>query len=169
MTRIAVIGLGYIGLPTATVLALRGFDVLGVDVSQQVVNTLKQGKIHIVEPDLDISVAAAIQSGALQVSTKPTPADVFIIAVPTPFKDEHKPDLADVEAASLAIAPHLVPGNLVILESTSPVGTTQKVSEWLARERPDLALPHDHPQDANISALLRIVPTSPTATHSLAP
>ena len=129
MTRIAVIGLGYIGLPTATVLALRGFDVLGVDVSQQVVNTLKQGKIHIVEPDLDISVAAAIQSGALQVSTKPTPADVFIIAVPTPFKDGHKPDLAYVEAASLAIAPHLVPGNLVILESTSPVGTTQKVSE----------------------------------------
>ena len=151
MTRIAVIGLGYIGLPTATVLALRGFDVLGVDVSQQVVNTLKQGKIHIVEPDLDISVAAAIQSGALQVSTKPTPADVFIIAVPTPFKDGHKPDLAYVEAASLAIAPHLVPGNLVILESTSPVGTTQKVSEWLARERPDLALPHDHPQDANIN------------------
>lgn len=151
MARIAVIGLGYIGLPTATVLALRGFDVLGVDVSQQVVDTLKQGKIHIVEPDLDISVAAAIQSGALKVSTKPTPADVFIIAVPTPFKDGHKPDLAYVESASRAIAPHLAPGNLVILESTSPVGTTQKVSEWLASERPDLKLPHEHPQDADIN------------------
>lgn len=151
MTRIAVIGLGYIGLPTATVLALRGFEVLGVDVSPEVVDTLKQGKIHIVEPDLDISVAAAIQSGALQVSTKPTCADVFIIAVPTPFKEGHEPDLAYVEAASLAIAPHLVPGNLVILESTSPVGTTQKVSEWLAHERPDLDLPHDHQQDANIN------------------
>ena len=151
MTRVVVIGLGYIGLPTATVLALRGFDVLGVDVSQQVVDTLKQGKIHIVEPDLDISVAAAIQSSALQVSTQPTPADVFIIAVPTPFKDEHKPDLAFVESASRAIAPHLAPGNLVILESTSPVGTTQKVSEWLAGERPDLKLPHEHPQEADIN------------------
>lgn len=151
MTRVVIIGLGYIGLPTATVMALRGFDVLGVDVAQHVVDTLKQGKIHIVEPDLDISVAAAIQSGALQVSTKPTPADVFIIAVPTPFKDGHKPDLAYVESASYAIAPHLAPGNLVILESTSPVGTTQKVSEWLASNRPDLKLPHDHPRDADIN------------------
>ena len=151
MTKVAVIGLGYIGLPTATVLALRGFDVLGVDVSQHVVDTLKQGKIHIVEPDLDISVAAAIQSGALQVSTKPTPADVFIIAVPTPFKDGYKPDLAYVESASRAIAPHLASGNLVILESTSPVGTTQKVSEWLASERPGLKLPHEHPHDADIN------------------
>ena len=151
MTRVAVIGLGYIGLPTATVLALRGFDVLGVDVSQRVVDTLRQGKVHIAEPDLDISVAAAIQSGTLQVSTQPTMADVFIIAVPTPFKDGHKPDLSYVKAASLAIAPLLAPGNLVILESTSPVGTTQKVSEWLACERPDLKLPNDHSQGANIN------------------
>ncbi|MBT5201812.1 MAG: UDP-N-acetyl-D-mannosamine dehydrogenase [Gammaproteobacteria bacterium] len=151
LTRIAVIGLGYIGLPTATVLALRGFDVLGVDASQRVVDTLKQGKIHIVEPDLDISIAAAIQSGALQISTQPTPADVFIIAVPTPFKDGHQPDLSHVESASRAIAPHLAPGNLVILESTSPVGTTHKVSEWLASERPDLKLPHEHPKDSDIN------------------
>ena len=132
MTKIVVMGLGYIGLPTATVLALRGFDVHGVDVSQHVVDTLKQGKIHIVEPDLDVSVAAAIKSGGLQVSTKPMSADVFIIAVPTPFKEGHKPNLDYVESASRTIAAHLKPGDLVILESTSPVGTTEKVSQWLA-------------------------------------
>jgi UDP-N-acetyl-D-mannosaminuronic acid dehydrogenase len=151
LTKIVVMGLGYIGLPTATVLALRGFDVHGVDVSQHVVDTLKQGKIHIVEPDLDVSVAAAIKSGGLQVSTKPTSADVFIIAVPTPFKEGHKPNLDYVESASRTIAAHLKPGDLVILESTSPVGTTEKVSQWLAAERNDLKFPHDHPQDADIN------------------
>jgi len=150
LTKVAVIGMGYIGLPTATVLALRGFDVLGVDVSQQVVDTLKQGKIHIVEPDLDVSVAAAIKSGALQVATEATPADVFIIAVPTPFKNGNTPDLAYVESATRTIAPHLAPGNLVILESTSPVGTTQKVSEWLAEERGDLKLPHRETENPDI-------------------
>jgi UDP-N-acetyl-D-mannosaminuronic acid dehydrogenase len=144
-------GLGYIGLPTATVLALRGFNVHGVDVSKHIVDTLKQGKVHIVEPDLDVSVAAAIKSGALKVSTEPTSADVFIIAVPTPFKDEHKPNLDYIESASRAIAPHLTPGCLVVLESTSPVGTTQKVSEWLASERLDLKLPHEQPQGADIN------------------
>ncbi|QFU74622.1 UDP-N-acetyl-D-mannosamine dehydrogenase [Halioglobus maricola] len=143
MTRIVVIGLGYIGLPTATVLALRGFDVLGVDVSQNVVNTLKQGKIHIVEPSLDVSVAAAVKSGTLQVDTKLGPADVFIIAVPTPFKNDNTPDLSYVETAARNIAIHLSPGNLVILESTSPVGTTRRVSEWIAEERYDLKLPHE--------------------------
>ena len=151
MTKIAVIGLGYIGLPTATVLALRGMDVLGVDVSQKVVDTLKQGKIHIVEPGLDVSVAAAIKSGGLQVSTAASPADVFIIAVPTPFRDEHKPDLTYVEAATRSIAGHLTKDNLVILESTSPVGTTQKVSEWIAQERADLKLPHDHGSAADVN------------------
>lgn len=151
MTKIVVIGLGYIGLPTATVLALRGFDVLGVDVSQQVVDTLKQGKIHIVEPDLDVSVAAAIKSGAMQVSTEVASADVFIIAVPTPFKDDHKPDLTYVESAARAISPHLEPGNLVILESTSPVGTTRKVSEWIAEERNDLKLPHQNSDNPDIN------------------
>jgi len=151
LTKIAVIGMGYIGLPTATVLALRGFDVLGVDVSQQVVDTLKQGKIHIVEPDLDVSVAAAIKSGALQVAIEASPADVFIIAVPTPFKNGNTPDLTYVESATRAIAPHLAPGNLVILESTSPVGTTQKVSEWLAEERSDLNLPHQKTETPDIN------------------
>lgn len=151
MTKIAVIGLGYIGLPTATVLALRGFDVLGVDVSQNVVDTLKQGKIHIVEPDLDVSVAAAVKSGALQVDTQAAPADVFIIAVPTPFKDGHKPDLTYVETATRDIAVHLRPGNLVILESTCHVGTTQKVSEWIAEERGDLELPHQGTSSPDIN------------------
>ncbi|MEP4484830.1 UDP-N-acetyl-D-mannosamine dehydrogenase [Marinobacter alexandrii] len=151
MTKIAVIGLGYIGLPTAAVLALRGFDVLGVDVSQEVVDTLKQGKIHIVEPDLDVSVAAAIKSGALQVNTQVAKADVFIIAVPTPFTDTKKPDLTYVEAATRDIAIHLQPGNLVILESTSPVGTTKKVSEWIAEERIDLELPHQNASNPNIN------------------
>ncbi len=122
MTKIAVIGLGYIGLPTATVLALRGFDVIGVDVSQQVVDTLKQGKIHIVEPDLDVSVAAAaIKSGALAVSTQAAPADVFIIAVSDArSRTVKQPDLAFVEAATRSIAAQLQPGNLIILESTLP-------------------------------------------------
>ncbi|MEP5568705.1 MAG: UDP-N-acetyl-D-mannosamine dehydrogenase [Halioglobus sp.] len=153
MTKIAVIGLGYIGLPTATVLALRGFDVLGVDVSQKVVDTLNEGRIHIVEPDLDVSVAAATKSGALKVSTGLEPADVFIIAVPTPFKNGNTPDLAYVEAATRDIAIHLKPGNLVILESTSPVGTTLKVSEWIAEERSDLELPHQNTisPDINVS------------------
>ena len=151
MIKIAVIGLGYIGLPTATVLALRGFDVLGVDISQQVVDTLKQGEIHIVEPDLDVSVAAAIKSGGLKVSTHTSTADVFIIAVPTPFKEGHKPDLAYVEAAARDIAIHLTPGNLVILESTSPVGTTHKVSQWIAEERNDLELPHQNAVNPDIN------------------
>ncbi|TDG12875.1 UDP-N-acetyl-D-mannosamine dehydrogenase [Seongchinamella unica] len=151
MTKIAVIGLGYIGLPTATVLALRGFDVLGVDISQKVVDTLKEGKIHIVEPDLDVSVAAATKSGALQVSTQAGPADVFIIAVPTPFKNGKTPNLDYVEAAARDIAVHLQPGNLVILESTSPVGTTLKVSEWIAEKRSDLELPHQNPTQPDIN------------------
>lgn len=151
MTKITVLGLGYIGLPTATVLALRGFDVLGVDTSQEVVDTLRQGRIHIVEPELDVSVAAAIKSGALQVATDAAAADVFIIAVPTPFADEHKPDLNYVEAATRSIAPLLKPGNLVILESTLPPGATLKVSAWLAEHRPDLKLPHQHPEDADIN------------------
>jgi UDP-N-acetyl-D-mannosaminuronic acid dehydrogenase len=151
LTKIAVIGLGYIGLPTATVLALRGFDVLGVDISQKVVDTLKEGKIHIVEPDLDVSVAAATKSGALQVSTQAGPADVFIIAVPTPFKNGKTPNLDYVEAATRDIAVHLQPGNLVILESTSPVGTTLKVSEWIAEERSDLELPHQNPTQPDIN------------------
>jgi UDP-N-acetyl-D-mannosaminuronic acid dehydrogenase len=138
--RICVLGLGYIGLPTASLLATKGFTVHGVDVSAQVVETINRGAIHIVEPDLDVLVRAAVRSGNLQAALEPAPADVFIIAVPTPFIGEgHEPDLSYVDAATEALAPVLEAGNLVILESTSPVGTTERVAAHLARIRPELA------------------------------
>jgi UDP-N-acetyl-D-mannosaminuronic acid dehydrogenase len=125
--KICVMGLGYIGLPTASFLGSKGYGVLGVDVNQKVVDTINGGNIHIVEPDLDILVKSAVNSGNLKASTEPSEADVFIIAVPTPFKDSYKPDLSFVESATRAIAPFVRPGNLIILESTSPVGTTEQV------------------------------------------
>jgi len=124
MKKICVLGLGYIGLPTASILATKGFSVVGVDTNQQVVDTIKKGKIHIVEPDLDILVKSAVLSENLTASREPQEADVFIIAVPTPFKNDKKPDLTYVETATKTIIPFLQKGNLVILESTSPVGTT---------------------------------------------
>lgn len=125
--KICVIGLGYIGLPTASLLGTKGYEVFGVDTSAHVVDTINQGKIHIVEPDLDILVKSAVQAGNLKAGLQPQEADVFIIAVPTPFRDGHEPDLSYVEAATRMIAPYVKPGNLVILESTSPVGTTDGV------------------------------------------
>lgn len=124
---ICVIGLGYIGLPTASLLGTKGYRVHGVDTSRDIVNTISKGKIHIVEPDLDILVKSAVQSGKLTVGLEPRKADIFILAVPTPFKGEHQPDLSYVEAATRMIAPCVEAGNLVILESTSPVGTTEDV------------------------------------------
>ncbi|MBI3560685.1 MAG: UDP-N-acetyl-D-mannosamine dehydrogenase [Gammaproteobacteria bacterium] len=124
---ICVVGLGYIGLPTASLLGTKGFHVHGVDISKDVVDIINQGKIHIVEPDLDILVKSAVQSGKLTASLQPTEADIFIIAVPTPFKDGYQPDLSYVERATRTIAPYVRPGNLVILESTSPPGTTEEV------------------------------------------
>ncbi len=135
---ICVIGLGYIGLPTASLLATKGFSVRGVDVTSHVVDTINSGKIHIVEPDLDILVQAAVHSGNLRAHLEPGPADIFIIAVPTPFTEGHQPDLSYIEEATAALAPHVVAGNLVILESTSPVGTTELVAERLRDARPDL-------------------------------
>lgn len=126
-TKICVIGLGYIGLPTASLLGTKGYNVFGVDTSEKVVNTINQGKIHIVEPDLDILVKSAVQSGKLKAGLEPVEADIFILAVPTPFKENHIPDLSYVEAATRKIAPYVKPGNIVILESTSPVGTTDDV------------------------------------------
>lgn len=125
--NICVVGLGYIGLPTASLLGTKGYKVLGVDVSPKVVETINQGRIHIVEPDLDILVKSAVQSGNLSAALEPAEADVFIIAVPTPFTDGKKPDLTYVEKATRSICSVLRPGNLVILESTSPVGTTDEV------------------------------------------
>lgn len=147
---ISVIGLGYIGLPTAAVLASRKKKVIGVDVNPVAVETINRGDIHIVEPDLDIVVRAAVASGYLRATSKPEPADAFLIAVPTPFKEEYQPDLAYIQAACAAIAPVLKGGNLVILESTSPVGATEQMSAWLAEARPDLTFPQTHGDIADI-------------------
>ncbi|THB86389.1 UDP-N-acetyl-D-mannosamine dehydrogenase [Pantoea allii] len=138
---ISVIGLGYIGLPTAAVFASKGKKVVGVDINARAVETINRGAIHIVEPDLDRVVHAAVTRGDLRATTQPEPADAFLIAVPTPFKDEHQPDLRFVKAAAESIAPVLKKGDLVILESTSPVGSTEQMADWLAAARPDLRFP----------------------------
>jgi UDP-N-acetyl-D-mannosaminuronic acid dehydrogenase len=135
---VSVVGLGYIGLPTAAILASRKVKVIGVDVNQHAVDTINQGKIHIVEPDLDIVVRAAVSDGWLRATTVPEPADAFLIAVPTPFHGDHEPDLSYVKAASESIASVLKKGDVVILESTSPVGTTEQVLSWFSDWRPDL-------------------------------
>ncbi|NOV00007.1 UDP-N-acetyl-D-mannosamine dehydrogenase [Paenibacillus planticolens] len=140
-SKICVVGLGYIGLPTASLLATKGYNVHGVDVNENAVNMINNGQVHIYEPDLDILVKAAVQSGKLKASIKPEEADIFIISVPTPFKDGFKPDLTYVESASRSIAPYIKADDLVILESTSPVGTTEKVAQWILEERPELAVP----------------------------
>ena len=136
MTTCCILGLGYIGLPTAAVLASAGHRVIGVDVNTEVVTTVNQGLIHIVEPDLDHAVAEAVASGALSAQFTPAEADVFLIAVPTPFRSDTdgipQPNIDYVLAAARAIAPVLRPGNLVLLESTSPVGTTEKVAQLIA-------------------------------------
>lgn len=131
---ICVVGLGYIGLPTASLLGTKGYQVYGVDTSAHVVDTINQGKIHIVEPDLDILVKSAVQAGNLSAGLQPKEADIFVIAVPTPFKGDHEPDLSYVENATRMIAPYVKPGNLVILESTSPVGTTDGVVAKILKE-----------------------------------
>lgn len=139
--RVAVLGLGYIGLPTAALIARSGCRVTGVDVSQSVVDTVNSGKVHIEEVDLDGLVQGVVARGTLTASTNVAPADCFVIAVPTPHDAEHRPDISHVLAAARAIAPVLAAGNLVILESTSPVGTTEKVAALLAELRPDLKVP----------------------------
>lgn len=140
---VSVIGLGYIGLPTAAVVARAGMRVLGVDVSAEVVDTINRGEIHIEEVDLDGLVQGVVQRGLLSASTEIAPADVFVIAVPTPFaKDgKHTPDISYVLSAGEAVAKVLKPGDLVILESTSPVGTTAQLRDMIAAKRPDLAMP----------------------------
>lgn len=148
--KISVIGLGYIGLPTAAILASRGIKVLGIDVNPKVVETINSGNIHIIEPELDAIVRTVVLSGNLRAITKPEAADALIIAVPTPFNENHKPDLTCVKTAARSIAPVLQKGNLVILESTSPVGTTEQLASWLAVERPDLQFPNQAGDDADI-------------------
>jgi UDP-N-acetyl-D-mannosaminuronic acid dehydrogenase len=139
--RVSVIGLGYIGLPTAALIARSGMRVTGVDVSQHVVDTVNQGKVHIEEVDLDGLVQGVVASGALNASIEAVASDTFVIAVPTPHDAEHRPDISYVLSAARAIAPKLAAGNLVILESTSPVGTTEQVATLLAELRPDLKVP----------------------------
>ena len=143
LQKIIVMGLGYIGLPTASMLATKGHQVLGVDVNAQAVDIINSGRIHIVEPDLDILVKSAVNSGNLKASLTPEEGDTFILAVPTPFKEvdgnPKAPDLAYIETATRAIAPYLREDNLVILESTSPVGTTERVQEIIVAMRPELA------------------------------
>ncbi len=151
-SKVCVVGLGYIGLPTSALLANRGYDVLGVDIAQDVVDTINQGKIHIVEPELDTFVCSAVESGRFIADTKPDIADIFIIAVPTPFRSTPStiddqpstfsghtptPNIDYVISATRSIAPYVREGNIVILESTSPVGTTDKVAEVLAEMRPE--------------------------------
>jgi UDP-N-acetyl-D-mannosaminuronic acid dehydrogenase len=153
---ISVIGLGYIGLPTAAMFASRKINVIGVDVNQYAVDTINQGKIHIVEPDLDMIVHAAVTEGYLKAVTIPEPADAFLIAVPTPFKPcEHgaipEPDLSYIKSACNGIATVLKKGDLVILESTSPVGATEQVAQWLAAARPDLSFPQSAGEDADVN------------------
>ena len=151
---ISIIGLGYIGLPTAAVFASRKVRVIGVDVNQNTVDTINRGEIHIVEPDLDMVVHAAVTEGYLRATTTPEPADAFLIAVPTPFKEgptgPHHPDMDYIESASKSIAAVLKKGDLVILESTSPVGATEQMSTWLAEARPDLTFPQTHGEDSDI-------------------
>lgn len=147
---ISVIGLGYIGLPTAAVFASRGLKVIGVDVNQHAVDTINRGQIHIVEPDLDLVVHAAVSEGYLRATNKPESADAFLVAVPTPFKGNHEPDLSYIEAASKSLAMVLKRGDLVILESTSPVGATEQMADWLAAARPDLTFPQQKGEGSDI-------------------
>ena len=153
---ICVVGLGYIGLPTATMFASRRKKVIGVDVNQHAVDTINRGEIHIVEPALDIAVHAAVKEGYLRATTRPEPADAFLVAVPTPFKKGQveggipTPDLSYIQAAANSIAPVLKKGDLVILESTSPVGATEQMAAWLAEARSDLTFPQQAGDNSDI-------------------
>lgn len=149
-SHICVIGLGYIGLPTAATFAAHGVTVTGVDVNEYAVEMINQGKVHIVEPDLDALVRDVVAKGTLSAQTTPVAADAYIVAVPTPFQANHDPDLKYIEAASKALAPFLTVGNLVILESTSPVGATEQMAEWLSQARPDLSFPQQVGEQADI-------------------
>jgi UDP-N-acetyl-D-mannosaminuronic acid dehydrogenase len=139
-----IVGLGYIGLPTAVVVARAGIDVLGVDINRAVVEAVNDGRCPIVEPLLPDALATLVKEKRIRAQTAPTAGDVFLIAVPTPFTGGYKPDLGYVEAATRSIAPHLKRGNLIIVESTIPVGATEQVARWIELLRPDLkCLPRD--------------------------
>lgn len=152
-SRVSIVGLGYIGLPTAATIATRGVDVVGVDINEGAVQKINRGESHFSEPDLDILLKSAVTTGKLRATTKPEEAEVFVIAVPTPFRSDKSPDMTHVEKAARAVAKVLKRGDLVILESTSPVGATEMMCRTIAEERPDLKLPlseKDQP-DINVS------------------
>jgi UDP-N-acetyl-D-mannosaminuronic acid dehydrogenase len=150
-STVSMIGLGYIGLPTAAMFAARRTQVIGVDINAHAVETINQGRIHIVEPELDMIVHSAVTEGFLRATTRPEAADAFLIAVPTPFQGDHEPDVSYVKAAAESIAPVLRKGNLVVLESTSPVGTTEQMVQWLAAARPDLRFPVDGAAEVDVN------------------
>ncbi|MGP5439702.1 UDP-N-acetyl-D-mannosamine dehydrogenase [Psychrobacter faecalis] len=136
---ICILGLGYIGLPTSALIATHNIPVHGVDISQSVVDIINAGKIHIIEPNLDNAVSSAVASGYLKADTKPVEADIYLIVVPTPFKGgSHEPDISYIQAATESILPLLKQGDLYIIESTSPVGTTERMREFIFKKRPDL-------------------------------
>ena len=136
--KVTTVGLGYIGLPTSALIASNGVEVFGVDINPEVVETINQGKIHIVEPDLEGAVAQAVEKGYLKAGTKIEAASTYLVVVPTPFKGNHEPDISYVEAATKEIIPHLKEDDLYIIESTSPVGTTEKMGDFIYTERPEL-------------------------------
>lgn len=148
-STISLIGLGYIGLPTAALLASRMDNVVGVDVNSDVVESITNGNVKTLEPGLT-ELLAQVSGSALRAVTKPETADAFIIAVPTPITEDHKPDISYVRSAALSLAPVLRPGNLIILESTSPVGTTEQMAQWLAEARPDLSFPQQAGDEADV-------------------
>ena len=147
---ISVIGLGYIGLPTAAIFASRKHKVIGVDINKHTVDTINAGQIHIVEPGLGSVVKIAVEDGFLSATTEPVEADAYLIAVPTPLEKRHQPDMVYIRNATESIAPVLRHNSLVVLESTSPVGATQQVAEWLAALRPDLSFPQQAGEQADI-------------------
>jgi UDP-N-acetyl-D-mannosaminuronic acid dehydrogenase len=148
--KVSVIGLGYIGLPTSALMASHGIEVVGVDINQNIVDIVNKGKIHIVEPGLDILVRTSVKAGHLRATISLEKSDAFMIAVPTPFKGDHEPDLSYVELAVKTIAPLLEKGNVVILESTAPVGSTEKMLEWMQAIRPDLCFPRFDEVEADL-------------------
>ena len=150
MGRVSVVGLGYVGVPTAAVLAGHGMEVIGVDIDRERVETINSGASPFDEPGLDSLVAEVVASGALSARGEPAPADAFVIAVPTPIREDRSPDLSYVRAAVDNLAPVLGKGNLVVVESTCPVGTTERVCEWLASSRPDLTFPHSASEASDI-------------------
>lgn len=150
VSRICIVGLGYIGLPTAAMFADAGMCVCGVDLNSEIVKSVNAGELHIIEPGLGDVLARVVAVGKLRATTTPEPADAFIIAVPTPFKGNHEPDLSFIKTASKAIAPHLKSGDLVILESTSPVGATELMANWMATACPDLSFPTTLGEESDI-------------------